>query len=511
LNLVSRQTLYFGILSLLTFVLYFPSIFELPRADHLAYLADQSHKGFFNLTFGSYNLNRIREFISGDEILFRPIFYFILGGETWLFGHYFEISQCLGLILQLGILWWVLKVFLYWGFDFFSLILACYIATLVPAIEFISWGHLHGYLVFLICLLASVYHAMEHVREGEVRPSRLLTLLCYLSVAVFSYELGIFLCLGVAVYFWLSSHKDTFIPKHSGLMILGIPLLYFIFSFVDYYLLQATSTEKVEFKTAIFSWETIKNLIYVNGWWFDVGTFLKGRRLLEDPVGRISFVESNSLESPALIHYVPIFFQVLLVLLYLYLLLRTMRTPFFKARIWLSCMLAGVIVSYDCLITMGRIFPRGFGSTLNNNIYYAYTWWILVIILLASLVDVSKIRQMLLEKTCYLLGILLVGISAWHSLQVYRANEQMAVMSQSGRNLVREIDLFMNEHKKEPITFSLSSSVPGNPTLLWLTKKGDPGSKTYTFLDTLYPGCYVKTGGLYVFDGKKWIRNYYNE
>ena len=184
-----RCKTYFLLVAPLAILSYYPSLFHIARSDHLAYLADMAGvHDWFTLAVKSYAFNRQRLFVPGDEMLFRPLLYFILGTETWLFGHRFICWQAVGILLHLGVLWWLLKLLLHLGLRSTAVLLTCWMACLLPVMELVIWHHLDAYLVFGILTLAALFHVHKHVQEGQSSSSPLLKTVCLLFAASLIHE-----------------------------------------------------------------------------------------------------------------------------------------------------------------------------------------------------------------------------------------------------------------------------------------------------------------------------------
>ena len=84
----------FSIIALAVLIVYFPSLFYPPRADQVIYLSETSNQHHaWDLIVGDYDHNRHRTIAPGDELLFRPLLYGILGTEQVVFGHHFWAWQ----------------------------------------------------------------------------------------------------------------------------------------------------------------------------------------------------------------------------------------------------------------------------------------------------------------------------------------------------------------------------------------------------------------------------------
>src|SRR5262249_19293158 len=138
------------------FVTYALSLGHAARSDQLYYLFVTSSKtDLWSLTVGSYALNR-DPLMPGDELLFRPVLYSLLGFEKWLFGYNFHLWQLASLLLHLGncyLMYRILREVHKEGIVPFLLTLM--FGVLYTAMEMVIWHHMSGYLLFCLLFLYS--------------------------------------------------------------------------------------------------------------------------------------------------------------------------------------------------------------------------------------------------------------------------------------------------------------------------------------------------------------------
>src|SRR5262249_37668491 len=99
-----------GLMETIIFVTYSLSLGQAARAEQFIYLFLTSDKtNLWSLMVGSYALNR-DPLMPGDELLFRPVLYALLGLEKWLFGYNFHLWQSVSLLLHLGICYLMYRI-----------------------------------------------------------------------------------------------------------------------------------------------------------------------------------------------------------------------------------------------------------------------------------------------------------------------------------------------------------------------------------------------------------------
>jgi len=151
-------------------IIYYPSLFHIPRADQWCYLADTSdYEDLSSLVTRFYSYNRVRLFNPGDSILFRPIFFILLGIEKWAFGNNFIYWQLMGIILHLILVYFLLKLLLEIQSSIFAYLLVFYFSTITVNQEMIIWHHINAYILFMIFVLGALYHIYLHAIERQTK------------------------------------------------------------------------------------------------------------------------------------------------------------------------------------------------------------------------------------------------------------------------------------------------------------------------------------------------------
>ena len=140
-----------------TFFIYYNGLFQAPRADQLIYLAGASNKtSLLSLTYGTFFLNRLPSV--GDSLLFRPIFYSLLGVEKWVFGYNFFLWQLTSLFLHLVAVFALFKILRKESSsNAIPFLFAMLFSVSYSSMETVTWTHIPGYIVFTILMLLTIY------------------------------------------------------------------------------------------------------------------------------------------------------------------------------------------------------------------------------------------------------------------------------------------------------------------------------------------------------------------
>ncbi len=191
-------------------LVYAPSLGHTPRADHWDFLLDTMGQDTFLEVFAhSYSYNRTRQVAPGDSELFRPILFAVLAAEKAIFATDFAGYQACGILLHAAVaclLLLLLKTVLAWEQGTcgtasppswpsrllpYGVCLFFAFNKSVP--ELVIWSHLHGYLLFLVFLLASLTLLLRCALRPAVWKSPCLWGSWTLALlAAFTYELGQF-------------------------------------------------------------------------------------------------------------------------------------------------------------------------------------------------------------------------------------------------------------------------------------------------------------------------------
>ena len=165
-------------------VAYGPSLRHPPRADQWCYLADTIEDHTFLDAFQrTYSYNRTRLTDPGDTDLFRPVLFALLAAEKAAFGGRFEYVQALGIGLHCAACALLLVLIRQTASfvrpvelkrepgttaaDWLTYGTVAFFALNPCVQELIIWGHLHGYLLFLLLVLGSMGCVLRCVQLGR--------------------------------------------------------------------------------------------------------------------------------------------------------------------------------------------------------------------------------------------------------------------------------------------------------------------------------------------------------
>ena len=145
------------LLAVLIAAVYWPSLYHVARGDQINYLAELSSRhGFVQTVLGTLDINRTRVFGAGDEIAFRPVLFFILGLQKYLFGYAFMGWQAVALMAHLFVCGALYALLCRIRGGLFALLATGMFALAPVNIEAVTWHHITPYLLFAGCVLMAL-------------------------------------------------------------------------------------------------------------------------------------------------------------------------------------------------------------------------------------------------------------------------------------------------------------------------------------------------------------------
>ncbi len=496
------------LLSLWTTVVYAPSLLHVARSDHLLYLMETAQiHDWPTLGLKLFAFTRQRTMVEGDMLLFRPLFYSMMGTEKWLFGHHFIRWQVVGVLLHLAILFWLLGILRSLGLRRSALMLVLFFASIPLGMDMVIWHHLHGYLFFIWMVLIA-FHEACRMSKTSTRSMRSLSVMAIsLTLATFTYEAGFLFTLLFAVFVGChrtSSHSVA--SRMRASLLLALPALAYVGWDVMDFLGRVHAPEANRILSTFRPLKTFTSMGVAGFWWIYGGMTASQLPF----VGTIASRLGISSESPLfpilnppwhlqeiLLH---LFFAILLCAC-LWILASTMTTEHLRKRWPLLALTLGMMGIYLLLIVVGRTNARGVEPVLKNNIYYSYPFWALVILTVGLIGNAKRshnIHPWLRNGTL----LLLLGLALWNSHVIWTINRGMAHQHAPVRQLIQQVDAFVQQHPEPDLSFEIGSNVEGNSTLFQV-QEGSV-SKGVTMIDILYPQYSKKRGATYFFDGKTW-------
>lgn len=195
-----RDLAFLGLLCAAIALSFGPALKHPPRADQWCYLADvRGDHTFVDLVRHSYSYNRTRITGPGDTDLFRPVLFVLLAAEKAAFEGRVAPPQVLGIVLHCAVCA-IMFVLMRQARaivrpdapadapDWFTYGAVAFFALNPYSQELAIWAHLHGYLLFLLCVFGSMSCLFKYASGGSAK--WLAGAWALALVSAFTYELG---------------------------------------------------------------------------------------------------------------------------------------------------------------------------------------------------------------------------------------------------------------------------------------------------------------------------------
>ncbi|HSQ56676.1 MAG TPA: hypothetical protein VLM40_13115 [Gemmata sp.] len=498
-----RRVLVFAfsvVLVAMVWIAYTPSQKHAPRSDHWCFLIDTMKlRSLPEFISGSYSYNRTRITSPGDTDLFRPVLFALLATEQWLFAGDLWIYQTIGMMLHCAVCLLLLGIFRQlaafvparavdsegedpgWrqgAADWLPRALAAFFA-LNPAIqELVIWTHLHGYLLFLVLLFASLILLFRHVAgpsAGSVRSLSLWGAWLLALVAAFTYEMGQFYAVLAGLFLAAAAYPRAGLARGTFLFAMFAAIMP-IYQGINHYDLEVHRGKYVpdnvheSIAEQMFTRATVKHSLHF-AVYTGVQPFFPSLLQTSFSGGRLQIAESLWTQ-PLLKRSGPLAVVSALVLF----LTASLAGIGLAAILWRGerlpilalCLLAGLFGVYAAMTVLGRMNLRPGPPMLMSNSYYTYTALALLLPLtFAAWQGVAHGTGTAASTARKTLVAGLVFLSFAGAEQVWQMNKGMApepIMKDMARP-IHAIQLFVKQHVREPdftigIDYDASDDVP---------------------------------------------------
>lgn len=481
-----------------TFVFY-PSFYHNARADQLVYLIETADLEDLGDSINySYSYCRNRLLLTGDKMLFRPLFYIHLSLEKWLFGYNFFLWQVEGFLLHLAVIGLMLRMFLLIRPHFIAGIWAGSFSVLLIIAEMVIWHHISGYLLFLIFLLLALSEYILYLRSA--RDKYLWTTVLYLTPAIFIYEFGVICCAVMAMM--LMVDKGAVVPEGDGVkpkqwlqhfkpVILMVPVMaYGYVNVLDYYYRFAAKNPEATLafgngsSSAVLFLKSLAEMLWMGismpflpyfGMLFSLPrtafVMITGKQLLEMKVWPV----------PLLLNML---FVLVVIGLMVYILITVwcqrrriferMRTLSANEKIWRHFFILGVLLAlgYVVMMVVGRTLQEGREAYMVNSIYHFYP--VCLFLTVAGYILFSVLDEWLERKKGLVVALVIILVlgGVLNGARVYDFNVFAARKSAPWSRFFCSLYAFIKERKAED-NFSFRILWRDQYSLMQL-KLGDP-------------------------------------
>lgn len=448
----------------INFIIYIPSFFHLPRADHFWYLLDTAKTDdLFSLIKNFYSYNRVRLHAPGDTLLFRPVVFIFLGIEKWLFGNNFIYPQIVGVILHLVLIWCLLKLLSLINPSRVVLICVAFFSTLSIIMDMVVWHHINAYILFMILILIALYHLILYGSEDTPKKYHLVIMAICLLIACFNYEAGIGYTFLFFIYLCLVRKKNIdFHFQWKYLLILLPIVLYVALDVLDYlhsnlYLSQSSSISQLSWhqlnkyliaQINFSNFNRIMKLTFeICSKWLQFGLLPTIFRMY--PGARFG-IHSEIYEHNIINLKPDMIINIIAVVLLIVCLINGISIKRIRHGWKFTFLFILMFLIFLEIIVVGRGMARGVENIFEMCSYYSYFAWIYFVIIISSVLDFEKLKECVRPCGKWLLLISIIILICLNSYIVYSVNLTWAEKIKEIRLFVNRTNGFVKIHHDEP-------------------------------------------------------------
>lgn len=498
-SLHKKHLFYFIVLTLFNVLAFFPSFFDPPRSDQLVYLGNVAHqKDWHSLAIRNYDYNRVPQLYGkpGDELLFRPFLYFILGNEKWAFGYHFIYWQLFSFILHLIIIWLLLKLLLRINAGPAAFFLSAFFSLIPANSEMVTWHHLSGYLISIICILIALNKIQSLKPDREIPWNTIAYISIIMAIATFTYETCAIISLLFALYIARRSLRGNANRFKHGALIALPTLLYVLTSGLD------LSFKYIKNAPHTLLTQNLPNLAHglsqiwpTSFWWLYTGLLPEHLKIF--PYQRTMILPYYAFAENGLINISPagtlsLSIALGLIILFLYFLKRGITSAALK-NLWQNAGLTFLILMiYTITICIGRLNSGELRFKLAENSYYGYFFWLFFLITCYQIFPFKYLRTIpILHNLKRILFIFLSCSVAINFLTTLNTNTQRNQQTKLQQRILSDTADLVNQHKLEnDFSFNVSPSVKDFVYADWIVTTRPELKKGYVYLQLLYPNYY---------------------
>lgn len=484
------QWIGFAVIAFFVVLVYAPSLMHVPRSDQLMYFIEiGARSSWQDLVFGAFDLNRHRVFAPGDEILFRPVHYIVLGLEKYFFHYNFLLWQGLGICLHLGVVWFLLRLLLTVSVGFPAVICTAFFGLMFTNMEMVVWQHINSYMICAMCMLIALRRAYLILAQNTPSLKHYIVLSVSLLLGSFTHEMANPAAIGFFAALWLLKPHE----RKWSIWLLAVPLIYVLASLLNAWLHPFSFRQALPptFKTGLFP--SIANWFYAMGTWLYAGLFpgelkwLFASRNMIDP-------DEKSLIKMIQLNHIPALLAFLSVSLYGVCSWKHLQRS--GNKVWVGLGSFALAFVFAGIIAVGRGNQVMMWDILRVNTYYMYMFWVLMSVGFFVCMDWGSVHAW--PKR--LLGLVLCLLIVFNAGKLYKANDKQARDNNDILIFAQTLSMLVDQKKDEPgFSFYVDPKYPGNYIYKEMRRIDDPPNRRYTFAEALYPQYYTKENPKYKF------------
>ena len=505
-----KKIFWFALICAVNLIIFWPSFSsQLARHDHLHYLANRTgQESWFSLAVSqSFSYTR-REAVwaERDTLLFRPLFYFILGSEYYFFKYHFVLWQVTGFLLHLLVVWCLLSLLWRIHPGLLATAAALVFSTMYANVEMVIWHNISSYMIYVSCIAGCFNLFYQIMEKREIDASQAWRIFGFLGIACFLYEVGFlmaFFFFAVALSLPVGIRgRASFFLRHWKLAVFLPGLLSLITNLTFFFAKTAGLTGGKVFAHATPA-QICQAIGMSAGWWFTSGLF---PWLLKPALGeRVIFYYNGAFLEPKTIlgGDTPLAVLGLLAVVggvaaYLFFSARGISTAFLRQRAPFLLLVIGAWIIHGTTIAIGRQIWAD-TPALANSSYYSYFFWFYLIIILYSLIHFRasmNTRHIFNPRTCLLVFCFI--FAAIGAFKIFILNQRYCRIFQKRNLVLAAAKQLINSHRDEK-DFSFATDNISALDMPFLEKSPPVRSEEpYDYLQMIYPMFFRRENPKYI-------------
>jgi len=239
-----------ALLGVANIAIFYPSLYHIARADQLVYLIELADfEKFGEILDHSISFTRTRIIFTGDRLYYRPLLYFVLAIERYLFKYNFMAWQIAGLVLHMILAGTLLRLLNHirpgrW----LPLVFTLFFSLLYISADLVIWHHINMYIFCFIMILLSLSHMIRYLHDTRFSVS-LLPMVFYLILASLTNEFGLIASFLIMTVLFVTKKPGPGTRHHPILLL--IPIVLYAFLSLSDYLMKFPITQLLSFQSGL--------------------------------------------------------------------------------------------------------------------------------------------------------------------------------------------------------------------------------------------------------------------
>ncbi len=366
--------------------------------------------------------------------LFRPLLYAFLGLEKYFFGYHFYAWHLTGIVLQLLVVFWFLKICLEFYAGLPAILVTFLFALFYPNMELVIWENITAYLLAVFLLLVALYHTFKLMTGCKDIFKRIRWIFISLFFGVFIYEPVNVYALMIFIFLW-STRPEI----RKKLFVILVPnVLYVTCSALNYFYINHLPLLHTMGKNY---WLSVWDALQMAGWWFYSGMLFYLYPLKLNALQRDVFDPSDALAYKPMDVFNPFVMISVFYIICFLLLCASNRFSFWLKRKNVILLIMSCCFLHALILAVFRVDQWGVKSILLGTIYNQYIFWLFTFLLMFVCIDWQNVLNQKFSSVIikiFMVFALLFGLLSGYRLFV--TNSNIARLSAPELVLIKEIE-----------------------------------------------------------------------